>query len=66
MAAWEHPGYIDPAIDADMEILAEANAKREEERLLSERTFRNLHHRFVADKWLRPFDNNNDNVYLEK
>ena len=65
MAAWEHLGYIDPAHDTDMEMLAEENAAREVERLQHERAFRALHHRFVAEKRVTPIDNDND-VYLEK
>ena len=66
MAAWEHPGYVDPQMDADMEMLADANAKRKEDRLLSQRAFRTLHHRFAAEKKIRDLDPQNDEVYLKK
>ena len=65
MAVWENPGYVDPLQDADMEILAEANAARETERLQAERAFRVLHQRLVAEKRMAQIDNEND-VYLEK
>ena len=65
MAAWEHPGYVDPAHDTDMEAIAEENAAREVERLHQERAFRALHHRFVAEKRVTPISDDND-VYLEK
>ena len=65
MAAWEHPGYVDPIHDADMENLVEANAAREAERLAAQCSFRALHHRFVAEKKINPLDNEND-LYLEK
>ena len=65
MAAWEHPGYVDPPHDTDMEVLAEANAAREAERLNAECAFRALLYRFVAEKKVSPIDNDND-VYLEK
>ena len=65
MAAWEHPGYVDPAHDTDMETLAEANAAHEVECLQAERAFRTLHQRFVVEKRMAPIDNEND-VYLEK
>ena len=65
MAAWEHPGYVDPIHDTDMENLAEANAAREADRLAAQRAFRTLHHHFVAEKKMTEIDNDND-LYLEK
>lgn len=64
LAAWEHPGYVDPTHDADMETLAEANVAREAEQLQAQRAFRSLHHRFVNEKKMLPLDDNE--VYLEK
>jgi hypothetical protein len=39
LSAWEHPGYIDPKHDEDMQTLADANAAHEVEHLTAECIF---------------------------
>lgn len=43
LSTWEHPGYVDPVHDANMEELAKANAAAEVRRLEEEHFFRSLH-----------------------
>ena len=66
MAAWEHPGYVDPAHDTDMEAMAEANAELEITWLQNERAFRALHLHLSAEKRVLPLDDHRDDVHLEK
>ena len=63
-AAWEHPGYVDPLHDQEMNTLTDQNAAREADRLLAERHFCNLHARFVSEKRMTSIEDNN--IYLEK
>ena len=39
LSAWEHPGYVDPAHDKDMEALADTNAAHEAELLAAQRSY---------------------------
>ena len=64
LSAWEHPAYIDPDHDQDMEALADANAAREAAQLREQAAFRTLHTRFVAEKHMLSLENND--CYLEK
>ena len=64
LAAWEHPGYVDPQHDQDMEALADANTAHEAEQLKAQAAFRTLHARFVVEKHMLPLEDNE--VYLDK
>ena len=64
LAAWEHPGYVDPQHDQDMGALADTNAAREADQLRAQAAFRTLHVHFVAEKRMQPLEDNE--VYLEK
>ena len=64
LSAWEHPGYIDPTHEEDMQTLADANAAREVECLTAERAFRALNVRLAAEKRMLPLEDNE--VYLER
>ena len=64
LSAWEHPGYVDPAHDATMEELAEANAASEAKRLEEERHYRTLHSHLSAERRMSNLEDND--VYLEK
>ena len=64
LSAWEHPGYVDPSHDQDMEALADANAAREAAQLREQAAFRTLHARFVAEKCMASLEDNE--CYLEK
>ena len=63
LAAYEHPAYVDPAQDATMEALEEANTAREVERLEQERVYHSLMHRYVGDGRLHTIT---DDAYLDK
>ena len=63
LAAFETPGYIDPAHDTMMETLEAANTAREIERLDQERVYRTLLHRYVAEGHLHDIT---DDAYTDK
>ena len=64
LSAWEHPGYVNPAHDEDMEALADANAAHEAELLAAQRSYHCLNAQLTAEQRMLPLDDNE--VYLEE
>ena len=63
LAAYEHPGFVDPDQDATMEALMADNAAREAERLSQEHFYCSILHRFVSTGRMT---NLSDEAYIEK
>lgn len=63
LAAYKHPGFVDPAQDDTMKALMAANAEREAERLSQEHYYCTILHRFVNAGKMADIS---DKVYIEK
>ena len=64
LAAYKHPGYVDPAQDAIMEALEASNAAKEVEQLDQEKVYHSLIHRYISEGRIRDFTK--DEAYIDK